>query len=90
VPCPPDPRNVAPFVATVEQGSTVLLDGHRAYQGKDGVASPGYAHLPRTQARFRLAGTKDVVPHANRATRRACLERWAGADRGLDVLNCNT
>jgi transposase-like protein len=62
------------IVANIAQGSTVLSDGHRGYEGKNGVAAQGYTHLPRTQGSFRLAGTADVVPHAYRAI--SNLKAW--------------
>ena len=70
------------IVRNVEQGSTVLSDGHRGYQGREGVAAQGYTHLPRTQESFRLAGTEDVVPHAHRAISQ--LKAWLlGTHRGV-------
>ncbi len=71
------------FIArNIEQGSTVLSAGHLGDQGKDGVATQGYTHLPRTQESFRLAGTEDVVPHAHRAT--SNLKAWLlGTHRGV-------
>jgi hypothetical protein len=70
------------IVRNIEQGSTVLSDGHRGYQGRDGVASRGYTHLPRTRESFRLAGTEDVVPHAHRAI--SNLKAWLlGTHRGV-------
>ena len=70
------------IVANIAQGSTVLSDGHRGYQGKDGVAAQGSTHLPRTQESFRLAGTEDVVPHAHRAI--SHLKAWLlGTHRGV-------
>jgi len=75
------------IVANVEQGSTVLSDGHRGYQGEGGVAAQGYTHLPRTQENFRLAGTEDVVPHAHRAT--SNLKAWLlGTHRGWSANGC--
>jgi ISXO2-like transposase domain/Transposase zinc-ribbon domain len=70
------------IVRNVKQGSTILSDGHRDYQGERGVVASGYAHLPRTQASFRLAGTEDVVPHAHRAI--SNLKAWlVGTHRGV-------
>ena len=70
------------IMRNIEQGSTVLSDGHHGYQGKDGVAAQGYTHLPRTQESCRLAGTEDVVPHAHRAT--SNLKAWLlGTHRGV-------
>lgn len=70
------------IVANIEQGSIVLSDGHRGYQGKGGVAAQAYTHLPRTQKNFRLAGTADVVPHAHRAI--SNLKAWLlGTHRGV-------
>jgi transposase-like protein len=70
------------IVANIEQGSTVLSDGHRGYLGAHGVAAEGYTHLPRTQENFRAAGTEDVVPHAHRAI--SNLKAWLlGTHRGV-------
>ncbi len=70
------------IVRNIEQGSSVLSDGHRGHQGKDGVAAQGYTHLPRTQESFHLAGTEDVVPHAHRAISQ--LKAWLlGTHRGV-------
>ena len=70
------------IVRNIEQGSSVLSDGHRGYQGKDGVAAHGYTHLPRTPESFRLAGTEDLVPHAHRAISQ--LKAWLlGTHRGV-------
>ncbi len=70
------------IVRTIEQGSTVLADGHRGDQGKGGVAAQDYTHLPRTQEGFRLAGTEDVLPHAHRAI--SNLKAWLlGTHRGV-------
>jgi hypothetical protein len=70
------------IIRNVALGSTVLSDGHRGDQGKDGVAAQGFTHLPRTQESFRLAGTEDVVPHAQRAISQ--LKAWLlGTHRGV-------
>ena len=70
------------IVRNIEPGSSVLSDGHRGYQGREGVAAQGYTHLPRTQESFRLAGTGDVVPHAHRAI--SNLKAWLpGTHRGV-------
>ncbi len=70
------------IVRNVEQGSTVLSDWRRGYQGESGVAAQGYTHLPRTQEGFRVAGTEDVVPHAHRAI--SNLKAWLlGTHRGI-------
>jgi transposase-like protein len=74
---------LSPFIVrNIEQGSTVLSDGHRGYQGKDGVAAQGHTHLPRTEESFRLAAADDVVPHARRAI--SNLKAWLlGTHRGV-------
>lgn len=70
------------IVRNIAQGSTVLSDGYRGYQGRDGVAAQGYTHLPRTPESFRLAGIEDVVPHARRAISQ--LKAWLlGTHRGV-------
>lgn len=70
------------IVRNIEQGSSVLSDGHRGSQGKDCVAAQAYTHLPRTQESFRLAGTEDLVPHAHRAISQ--LKAWLlGTHRGV-------